>query len=49
MSEIAKTAIVDPKTVVEDGVKIGHYSIIEGNVVIKNGTVIKDHVLVKAG
>lgn len=49
MSEIAKTAIVDPKAVVEDGVKIGHYSIIEGNVVIKNGTVIKDHVLVKAG
>ncbi len=38
MSEIHNTAIVDPKAQIGDNVSIGAFSIIEGDVVIGNGT-----------
>jgi len=49
MMEISESAIVDENAILEDGVKIGPFSIIEANVIIGKGTVVEDNVVIKAG
>ncbi len=44
---IHSTAIIDPKAKIADGVKIGPYSIIEGDVTIGQGTVVEAHVVIQ--
>jgi len=49
LSTIAKSAIIDSGAKIGENVTIGHYSIIEQDVVIGTGTVVENHVLLKAG
>lgn len=47
MPEIHPTAIVDPGARLDDGVEVGAYSIVEGDVVIGAGTVLRPHAMVR--
>ena len=47
MTSIHKTAIVSPKSNIDDSVKIGAYSIIGDDVVIDKNTIIDSHVVIK--
>ncbi|NQT27404.1 acyl-ACP--UDP-N-acetylglucosamine O-acyltransferase [candidate division KSB1 bacterium] len=49
MPEIHSTAIVDSKAELAEDVKIGPFTIVEGDVVIESGTQIDAHVLVADG
>ena len=44
---IHSTAIIDPKATIAEGVKIGPYSVIEGDVTIASGSVIEAHVVIQ--
>ena len=46
---IHPTAIVDPKAEIAEGVEIGPYSVIENDVVIREGTKIGPHVVIREG
>lgn len=47
MPTIHPTAIVDPGARLGDGVEVGAYSIVEGDVVIGAGTVLRSHVTIR--
>ena len=47
MVDIHSTAIVEEGAILEDGVKIGPYCIVEKDVTIKKGTVLQSHVVVE--
>jgi len=47
MPKIHPTAIVDPSAVLSDDVEIGAYSIVEADVVIGPGTVLRDHAILR--
>lgn len=44
---IHSSAIIDPKAKIADGVKIGAFCVIEGDVVIGSGTVLESHVVIE--
>jgi len=44
---IHSTAIIDPKAQIAEGVKIGPYSVIEGEVTIGTGTIVEAHVVIQ--
>ena len=47
MPKVHPTAIVHPTAVLSDGVEIGAYSIVEADVVIGPGTVLRDHAILR--
>src|SRR5574337_350412 len=47
MAKIHPTAIVHPAAVLCDGVEIGAYSIVEADVVIGPGSVVRDHAILR--
>tara|TARA_B100001540_G_scaffold98948_1_gene89025 strand:- start:74 stop:319 length:246 start_codon:yes stop_codon:yes gene_type:complete len=47
MTSIHKTAIVSPKSNIDDNVEIGAYSFIGDDVVIGKNTIIDSHVVIK--
>ena len=49
MTNIHPTAIVDPKAELGDGVTVGPYAIIQGDVIIGENTQIDSHVLIHSG
>jgi UDP-3-O-[3-hydroxymyristoyl] glucosamine N-acyltransferase len=46
---VASTAVVEPGAAIGDGVTIGHYSVVHGDVEIGEGSAIGDHVVLGAG
>lgn len=49
MPEVHPTAIVDPKAELADDVKIGPFTIVEGDVIIESGTQVDAHALIAHG